>query len=256
MSRSAGTDLTGSVALVTGATGDMGSAFCRGLALAGADLVLTSRTEAKLALLSAQIEAETGRRAAHLPCDLSDRAAAGDLADRAWDAFGQVDVVVNNAVPDGLQVAVADLLDTPDELWARALELIVFGPLALAKRLVPKMASAGGGSFVNIVSGTGTTAVPGFDAYGFAKGGLILLTKYMAREWGRWNIRANAVSPGLVMNPHMPEIDEPLTTSLLQRTALGRKGAKEEVVGAVVYFASPASSFVSGELLAVSGGRF
>jgi NAD(P)-dependent dehydrogenase (short-subunit alcohol dehydrogenase family) len=256
VTRSGGTDLTGKVALVTGATGDMGSAFCRGLALAGADLVLTSRTEARLAGLSAQIKTDTGRRVAYLPCDLSDRAAAADLADRAWESFGRVDVVVNNAVPDGLQVAVADLLGTPDELWASALELIVFGPLALAKRLVPKMAAGGGGSFVNIVSGTGTTAVPGFDAYGFAKGGLILLTKYMAREWGRWNIRANAVSPGLVINPRMPEVDEPLTISLLERTALGRKGAKEEVVGAVVYFASPASSFVSGELLTVNGGRF
>jgi NAD(P)-dependent dehydrogenase (short-subunit alcohol dehydrogenase family) len=251
-----GTDLTGKVALVTGATGDMGSAFCHGLARAGADLLLVSRTEATLDRLAARLESETGRRAASLQCDISDHAAAADLADRAWDTFGQVDVVVNNAVSGALQVAVADLLGTPDDLWTTALDLIVFGPLALAKRLVPKMAAAGGGSFVNIVSGTGMTAVPGFDAYGFAKGGLVLLTKYMAREWGRWNIRANAVCPGLVSNPRLPETDEPLTVSLLERTALGRKGDKEEVVGAVVYFASGASSFVSGELLTVNGGRF
>jgi NAD(P)-dependent dehydrogenase (short-subunit alcohol dehydrogenase family) len=251
-----GTDLTGKVALVTGATGDMGSAFCHGLACAGADLLLVSRTQATLDRLAARLESETGRRAASLRCDISDRAAAADLADRAWDTFGQVDVVVNNAVSGALQVAVADLLGTPDDLWTTALDLIVFGPLALAKRLVPKMAAVGGGSFVNIVSGTGRTAVPGFDAYGFAKGGLVLLTKYMAREWGRWNIRANAVCPGLVSNPRLPETDEPLTVSLLERTALGRKGDKEEVVGAVVYFASAASSFVSGELLTVNGGRF
>lgn len=250
--------LRGQVALVTGATGDMGATFARALAGAGADLVLTSRTEQRLAELSQQITAEFGCSVRYLPCDLSDRKAATQLGEDAWTQFGRIDVVVNNAVPDGSQVMVGDLLTTPDHLWQEWLEPIVFGPLAAARALAPKMAEAGGGAFVNIVSATGVVPIPGLDAYGFAKGGLQLLTKYMAREWGQWNIRANAVSPGLIMNPHAVATGNEMTrrTGLLDRTALGRKGTKDEVVGAVLFLASPASSFVSGEVIHVNGGRF
>jgi NAD(P)-dependent dehydrogenase (short-subunit alcohol dehydrogenase family) len=120
------------------------------------------------------------------------------------------------------------------------------------------MIEAGAGAFINIVSATGRHPVPGFDAYGLAKGGLILLTRYMAREWGRHGIRANAVSPGLITNPHAVATGDSVTkaTGLLDRTALGRKGHKEEVVGAVVFLASDAASFISGEVIAVNGGRF
>lgn len=252
------TDLTGLVGVVTGATGDMGSAFAYGLADAGADLVLTARSPGPLQEVADDISAKTGRKVEVRPADLADRAEATRLADAAWEAFGRVDVVVNNAVPTGSQVMVGDLLSTPDELWTRWQEPIVWGPLALAKRLVPRMADLGGGAFVNIVSATGLKATPGFDAYGLAKGNLVLLTKYMAREWGRWNIRANAVSPGLITNPHAEATNNEITrrTGLLDRTALGRKGTKYEVVGVVTFLASPAASFISGELVAVNGGRF
>jgi NAD(P)-dependent dehydrogenase (short-subunit alcohol dehydrogenase family) len=253
-----GINLAGTVVLVTGATGDMGSAFAQAIAAAGADLVLTSRSADRLEQLADAITDSTGRRVRCLTCDLSDRAAAGKLGLDSWDQFGRIDGVVNNAVPPGSQEMIGDLLTTPDDAWQQFLDPIVFGPLSIARAIVPRMAAAGGGAFVNIVSATGIAPTPGFDAYGFAKGGLILLTKYMAREWGAWNIRANAVSPGLIMNPLAVASGNAITrrTGLLERTALGRKGHKEEIVGAVTFLLSPAASYISGETLSINGGRF
>ncbi len=252
--------LTGRVALVTGGTGKLGSAMAAGLAAAGADVVITGRNRERLAAASDSIAAATGARIGWVVGDLTERAGLHDLAADAWAVFDGVDVVVNSAVPDGSQQPAGDLLSTPDEAWWQYFDPIVLGALGLARGLVPRMAERGGGSFVNIISPTGVTPSPGMDAYGIAKGSLLLLTRYMAREWGRWNIRANAVSPGLILDDqHITEqriAATPALAALLERTALGRAGRAEELIGVVVFLASAASTFVSGALIPVDGGRF
>lgn len=252
--------LAGKVVLVTGGTGNLGSAFARAMAVAGADVVITGRTPSRLEATARALASDTGRELRYVAGDVTDRQGMADLGAAAWAAFGGVDVVVNSAVPDGSQQPQGDLLATPDDTWWRFYDPIVLGALGLARELVPRMAERGGGAFINISSPTGVVPSPGMDAYGMAKGALILLTKYMAREWGTWNIRANALSPGLIVdNRHItPETiaATPAFRALLDRTSLGRPGRAEDLTAAAVFLASDAAAFISGALIPVDGGRF
>jgi NAD(P)-dependent dehydrogenase (short-subunit alcohol dehydrogenase family) len=252
--------LNGKTVLVTGGTGKLGSAFARAMSAAGADVVITGRSSARLEATAAKIHSETGREIRHAAGDLTDREGMAGLAAQAWGAFGGIDAVVNSAVPDGSQVPSGDLLATPDDVWWRFFDPVVLGALTLARELVPRMAGRGGGTFINITSPTGVVPSPGMDAYGMAKGALVVLTKYMAREWGTWNIRANALSPGLIVDDRYitPETiaSTPALRALLDRTSLGRPGRADDLIGVAVFLASDAASFISGTLIPVDGGRF
>lgn len=252
--------LNGKTVLVTGGTGKLGSAFARAMSAAGADVVITGRSRTRLEETAAKIRSQTGREVRHAAGDLTDREGLADLAAQAWGAFGGIDAVVNSAVPDGSQVASGDLLATPDDVWWRFFDPVVLGALGLARELVPRMAGRGGGTFINITSPTGIVPSPGMDAYGLAKGALVVLTKYMAREWGTWNIRANALCPGLIVDDQYitPETiaATPALRALLDRTSLGRPGRAADLVGVAVFLASDAASFISGTLIPVDGGRF
>jgi NAD(P)-dependent dehydrogenase (short-subunit alcohol dehydrogenase family) len=256
-----GAPLLGRVALVTGGTGRLGSAMAAGLLAAGADVVITGRSAGRLAATAAALAAGTGRGEVRWAAgDLTDAAGSAALGAAVWAAFGRIDVVVNSAVPDGSQRPAGDLLTTDDDTYWRYFDPIVLGALRLGRQLVPRMAERGGGSFVNIVSPTGVVPAPGMDAYGLAKGSLLLLTKYMAREWGSANIRANAVSPGLILDDQHITAESiaatPALRALLDRTALGRPGLPCELISVVVFLASEAAAFVSGAMIPVDGGRF
>ena len=246
--------------LVTGGTGQLGSAFAQAMSAAGADVVITGRTPDRLAKTADRIGAHTGGRVRFAAGDLTDHESLAGLAEQAWDQFGGLDAVVNSAVPDGSQIPSGDLLATPDDLWWRFFDPIVLGALTLSRELVPRMAERGGGAFINITSPTGIVPSPGMDAYGLAKGALVTLTKYMAREWGRWNIRANALSPGLIVDDQFITADSIETTpalrALLDRTSLARPGQPGDLTGVAVFLASDAASFISGALIPVDGGRF
>lgn len=252
--------LTGKTVLVTGGTGRLGSAFARAMSAAGASVVITGRNTHRLTKTADAIGTQTGREVRYAAGDLTDHEDLAGLATRAWETFGGIDAVVNSAVPDGSQVPAGDLLATPDETWWRFFDPIVLGALGLARALVPNMARWGGGSFINITSPAGIVPSPGMDAYGLAKGALVVLTKYMAREWGRWNIRANALAPGLIVDDQLitPESIEatPALRTLLDRTSLGRPGQAADLTGVAVFLASDAASFISGTLIPVDGGRF
>jgi len=252
--------LSGKTVLVTGGTGRLGSAFARAMSAAGADVVITGRSSTRLAAAAEKIQVETGREVRYAAGDLTDRQGMPGLAARAWASFGGIDAVVNSAVPDGSQLPAGDLLTTPDDAWWRFFDPIVLGALGLARELVPRMGERGGGVFINITSPTGVIPSPGMDAYGMAKGALILLTKYMAREWGSRNIRANALSPGLIVDDQYitPEAISatPALRALLDRTSLARPGHADDLVGVAVFLASDAASFISGTIIPVDGGRF
>jgi NAD(P)-dependent dehydrogenase (short-subunit alcohol dehydrogenase family) len=247
--------LTGKRALVTGAGGLMGSDLARAFAAEGADLVLTTRTCAKLERLAAECRA-LGVRAVTAPADFTRDEDIDRLAECAWDAFGGIDVVLLSSQPPNPRLG--DLLTTPDEVWREQQQTIVWGPLRMMRRLAPKMMAGGGGSVITLISSTGLDPEPGYDAYGLAKGALWLLTRYMAKEWGKGGIRANALMPGLICTGgDVREFEEAVRAyGMLGRTSLGRVGRTRECIGAAVYLASEESAFTSGQRIGVDGGRF
>lgn len=246
--------LDGKVALVTGATGNMGSDFSRAFAAAGASVVLVSRTASKLESLAAEITAGGGRAAYHA-CDLSDRAQAAAVGQAVVPIFGGVDVVLHNAIPGA--EATSDLLGTTAEQWASAFDVILWGGLEVCKSVQPSMAGRGGGSIITIISSTGVDPTPGYAAYGMAKGSLLLLTKYMAKEWGPYNIRANCLNPGSIARPGAEDDMQAMVERLgiADRISMGRVGRQHEVLGAAVFLASSASSYISGQVVNIDGGR-
>jgi NAD(P)-dependent dehydrogenase (short-subunit alcohol dehydrogenase family) len=247
--------LAGKRALIAGAGGLLGSDLARGFAAEGADLILTTRTAAKLEPLAAEIRA-LGVRAVTVAADFTKDEDCDRLADAAWDAFGGIDVVLFSSQPANPHLG--DLLSTTAADWRDQQTSIVWGPFRTLRRLAPKMMAAGGASIITLTSSTGAEPVPGYGAYGMAKAALWTLTLYMAAEWGKSGIRANALQPGLIAtgdNAAQLE-DAARKNGTLGHTALGRVGRNRECLGAAIYLASDESSFTTGQCIKVNGGRF
>lgn len=244
-------DLSGRVALVTGASSGIGRGMARALADAGAYVVLTARRADQLKGAAQDIEG-AGGKAATIVCDLTDRAQVRDLADRAAGPFGPPQILVNAA---GINLRQhADVVT--DDGWDRTQALNLDAPFFLAQRLVSGMRKAGGGRIVNIASLQSIRAFENGIAYGASKGGLMQLTRAMAEAWSRDGITCNAIAPGFFRT----ELTEPLFRDsatiehLAAQTMIGRVGRIEDLYGAVVFLASRASDYITGQTLFVDGG--
>lgn len=247
----------GRVAVVTGAGRGIGAASAVALAQAGADVVVSARTEEQLAKVAAEIEA-AGRRALVVPADLSDLDAAAGLADRAAEAFGRLDIVVNNVggtMPRGF-------LDTTPEHLENAFQFNVGIAHALTRAAVPHLLKsretapgAPGGSVVNISSVMGRVAGRGFLAYGSAKAAFAHYTRLAALDLAP-KIRVNAIAVGSVATSALDIVmtNDELRTQMEGNTPLRRVGDPEDVAAAVLYLASPAGAYVTGSVLEVDGG--
>ncbi len=242
------------VAVVTGASRGIGKSVALGLAEAGADVVVSSRKQADLDTVAQEIRAKTGRRglavAAHAgkPDDLE------RLVTSTTDTFGRLDILVNNA---GTNPVFGPLIDVTPEAWDKIMQVNVRGYLLLAQRAARVMIEQKRGSIIN-VSSTGGLRVPAMiGAYGISKAAVIMLTRVLARELGGFNIRVNAIAPGLVETKFSEALwkSETILGSYLKGTPLGRTGQPDEMVGAVLYLASDASSFVTGHTLVLDGGN-
>ena len=245
--------VTGRVAVITGAGRGIGAATAVALAQAGADVVISARTEDQLATVAREVEA-AGRRAVVVPADLSDPAAAG-LAAAAVEAFGRLDIVVNNV---GGALPRPFLATTPRHL-ENAFRFNVVVAHSLTQAAVPHLlassADGGTGSVVSITSAVGRAAGRGYLAYGTAKAALAHYTRLAAADLAP-RIRVNAIAVGAVATSALDIVltDDTLRGQMERATPLSRIGDPADVAAAVVFLASPAGGYITGKIIEVDGG--
>jgi len=244
-------DLTGKTALVTGSSQGIGLALARGLAAAGADVVLNGRDTAKLADAVASLTAE-GARVRMLAFDATDHGAVRAAIDGFEATSGPIDILVNNA---GMQHR-APLEEFPAEAFQRLLQTNIASVFNVAQACARHMIGRGAGKIVNIASVQSALARPGIAPYTATKGAVTNLTKGMATDWARHGLQCNALAPGYFDTPlNKALVEDPAFSAWLEkRTPAGRWGKVEELVGACIFLSSDASSFVNGTTLFVDGG--
>lgn len=247
-------DLTGRVAVVTGSTKGIGRAMAQGLAEAGAKVVVSSRKQDLCDAAADDITRSTGAETLALACHVGDWDTIPAFVDAVVDRFGTIDVLVNNA---GINPAPTTVSDMTLEYWRKMFNVNLEGPLRMAQQVAPVMRDNGGGSIVNIVTMAAYSGGSNVCAYGSSKAGLINLTKSMAQEWAPWNIRVNALCPGpfdTEMVQGAERVRPGFTDMIANGTLMKRVADAREIVGPVLYLASDASSYVTGDEISVSGG--
>jgi gluconate 5-dehydrogenase len=246
--------MRGKRVVVTGATTGIGRVTAIELGRMGAEVVIVARDREKADATLAEVRAAGAPSAQAILGDLSLMASVRAVADEARGKLDRIDVLVNNAGISPARVTVADMTL---EFWRKVFAVNLEGPLRMSQCVAPVMRDQGGGSIVNIATMGAYSGGSTVCAYGASKAGLVNLTKSMAQEWAPWNVRVNVLSPGPFMTEMlkggartMPGYEDQLANGTLQQ----RVADPREIVGPVLYLASDASSFVTGDDISVSGG--
>jgi len=244
-------DLSGQTAIVTGASRGLGQTFARALARAGADLVLTSRKRADLAGFAAEMEA-MGRRVTALDLDVRDEASIARMAEDAEAACGHIHILVNNA---GCNVR-KPALDVTWEDWNIVLETNLRGSFFVAQQIARRMVPHGYGRIINVGSVTSVFGYAGLAPYGASRGGVRQLTMSLADDWGRHGITVNCLAPGWFRTAQNDVLyrNQEWVDYLVDRIPVKRPGEPRDLEGPIVFLASEASRYVTGQTLLVDGG--
>jgi NAD(P)-dependent dehydrogenase (short-subunit alcohol dehydrogenase family) len=244
-------DLTGRAVLVTGGNKGLGKAMARGLAEAGADVVIASRHESELKTALDEILAGTGRKGAYVVADVSDRADVEKLARDAVRHLGRIDILVNNAGMNAPQ----PIDGITDDTWDRVVQVNLTSAMALTRALVPGMKERKWGRVVHISSIMSLVSKEKRNVYSATKAALNGLTKASALDLGAFNVTVNCIAPGpFLTDMPMSVLSDSEKKAFADRTALGRWAQPRELVGPVLLLCSEAGSYVTGQVLIVDGG--
>ncbi len=244
-------DLSGRVALVTGGSKGLGKAMARGLAEAGADIIISSRHEDELQAAATAIGAGQKVRVKYVVADMSRRSEASRLAALAAEAMGKIDILINNAGTNKPQ----PIDQIGDDLWNELLELNLSSCMALTRAVAPGMKERKWGRVIHISSIMGHSSAAGRNAYSATKAALLGLARASANDLGPFGITVNCIAPG----PFLTDLPASLLSQeqrddFARRTALGRWGQPEELIGPALLLASDAGSYITGTCLTVDGG--
>ncbi|MBN1665300.1 MAG: glucose 1-dehydrogenase [Deltaproteobacteria bacterium] len=243
--------LKGQVAIVTGGSRGIGQALAVGLAEAGADIAIASRKQPDLEAAAEKIR-KTGAKCLVVPTHIGRMDDINNLVSKVVAEYGRIDILVNNAATNP---SVAGAIDADERAWDAVMNLNLKGLFFLSQAVARIMKEKGGGKIINIASIAGITPDV-LPVYSISKAGVLMATKVMAQQWGQYNIRANAVAPGLTKtrfseflwsNPDVAQV-------AIGKNPIPRIADPEDMVGAVIYLASDASRHVTGQTIAVDGG--
>jgi dehydrogenase/reductase SDR family member 4 len=251
--------LEGKVAIITGASKGIGESIARAYALAGAKVVVNSRKQEAVDEVAAAINAENTAYTEVSPSAIGVAGQVGNVADcqkifdAAMAAFGRVDIIVNNAASNPVFGPVEQ---TDDRAFNKIMEVNVKAPFELAKLCLPVMQANGGGSIVNISSIGGVSPENFLGIYSVSKAALISLTKVMAMEWGKYNIRANVICPGLIQTKFSEALwaNDKILQHVLNNVPLNRVGQPDEISGLALFLASGSAGYCTGGVFMADGG--
>jgi len=243
--------LKGKVSLVTGASKGLGRGYALTLAHAGSDLILISRSKKELESLKEEL-ASKKVKVLILPRDLSNFKEIPELVQRSIEQFGKIDILVNNA---GINIR-KPILDLTEEDLKQVIDLNLMTVFLMSQHVGKQMIKQGGGKIINIASLTSFIGLPNISIYGASKGGILSLTKSFAVEWAKYRINVNAIAPGYFKTELTSALfrDKRKVNWLLSRIPIGRTGVSEDLSGALLFLASSASDYVTGQVIAVDGG--
>ncbi len=244
--------LDGKVALITGASRGIGEGIARAFAAAGAKVILSSRKQADLDRVAGEIASAGGEAfvvAAHAgkPDDLK------MLVEKSVPQYGRIDILVNNA---GTNPVFGPIINVDEKAWDKIFEINLRGFFFLSREVSSVMSDNGGGVIINMASVAGIKPGLGLGAYSVSKAGVIMLTRVLAQEWTGMNIRVNAIAPGVIKTKFAEALysSPELAEEILRGISIKRLGEPDDIVGAALFLASGASSYMTGETLVIDGG--
>ncbi len=244
--------LDGKIALITGASKGIGEAIARGLAEFGAKVVISSRKQDVVDTVADAFRAD-GLEATGVEAHMGSIEDIHALVDKTVETYGGLDIIVNNAATNPV---FGPIHDTDERAFDKIIEVNLKGPFELCKKAYPILRQRGGGSIIHISSIGGLTPEPGIGIYSVSKAAINNLTQAMAQDWGKDNIRVNAICPGLIKTKFSQALwsDDKILNRFIKQIPLGRAGTTDDVAGLAVFLASDAAAYCSGGIYTVDGG--